>query len=129
MFSTTGRARVLTDAQVRRILRWQRDRRTLVQVARENGVSPNTVYWVIHNGGHYKRAAPLTGVEFRRIREWQRTRKTVIQVARENGVSASTVHAVIRAGGRYKRAPRPVASGSRAEPKNRRNRGGRRARR
>jgi len=52
MFSTHGK-RVLTDAQVRRILQWRRDRKTLVQVARANGVSPGTIYTVIRNGGQY----------------------------------------------------------------------------
>jgi len=92
-----------------------------VQVARENRVSANTVYRVIDNGGHYKRAAPLSEIAFRRLLEWQRTRKTLMQVARENGVSASTVRAAIRSGGRYKRSPPPVPSMSRAKPKNRRN--------
>ena len=56
MFSTSGRARVLTDAQVRRILEWQRNRKTLRQVARENGVSHGTVYKVIHESERYKRS-------------------------------------------------------------------------
>jgi hypothetical protein len=56
MFSTSGRRRILTDAQVRRILEWQRNRKTLVQVARENGVSPRTIYKVIEEGEQYKRS-------------------------------------------------------------------------
>jgi transposase len=55
MFSTKGRARVLTDAQIRQILEWQRTRKTLSQVARENGVSRGTVEAVIRTGGRYKR--------------------------------------------------------------------------
>lgn len=58
MFSTSGRKRTLTDAQVRRILEWQRNRKTLVQVARENGVSPATIYTVIRDGARYKRSPP-----------------------------------------------------------------------
>ncbi len=54
MFSTSGRRRLLTDAQVLRILDWQRTRKTLVQVARENGVSPATIYKVIDESERYK---------------------------------------------------------------------------
>ena len=100
---------MLTDIQVRRILQWQRDRKTLGQVARENGVSCGTIYTVIRNGGHYKRSVPLTDVERHRILEWQRDRKTLDQVAREYGVSSSIIQKVIRTGGRYKKSspPRP----------------------
>jgi transposase-like protein len=38
-----GRPRVLSDAAVEDILSWHRNRRTLKQVARQHGVSPNTV--------------------------------------------------------------------------------------
>jgi transposase len=61
MFSTKGRARVLTDAQVQQILEWQRTRKTLGQVARENGVSRGTVEAVIRTGGRYKRRSLLPG--------------------------------------------------------------------
>lgn len=121
MFSTLGR-RVLTDAQVQRILQWQRDRKTLVQVARENGVSPGTIYRVIDSGGQYKRVLPLTHAELRRVREWQRNRKTLIQVARENEVSTSTILAVIHTGGRYERSALPARSMSRPNSESRRGR-------
>lgn len=58
MFSTSGRRRLLTDAQVLRILEWQRMRKTLIQVARENGVSPGTIYNVIDEGERYKKSPP-----------------------------------------------------------------------
>jgi len=119
MFSTKGRERALTDSQVRRILKWQRDRKTLCQVARENGVSPGTIYTVIRNGGHYKRSLPLTDAERRRVLEWQRNRKTFDQVAREYGVSSSTIREVIRNGGRYKRSPAPAPSMSGRESQGR----------
>jgi len=118
MFSTMGR-RVLTDAQVKRILQWQRDRKTLVQVARENGVSPGTIYRVIDSGGQYKRALPLTRAELRRVHEWQRNRKTFDQVARQYGVSTSTIRKLIRTGGRYKRSRPSVPSMSWPEAKRR----------
>jgi DNA-binding phage protein len=110
MFSTNGRRRALTDIQVRRILQWQRDRKTLGQVARENGVSCGTIYTVIRNGGHYKRSVPLTDAELRRVLEWRRNRKTLDQVAREYGVSSSTIRKVIRTGGRSERSPPPRTS-------------------
>ena len=110
MFSTNGRTRALTDIQVRRILQWQRDRKTLGQVARENGVSCGTIYTVIRNGGHYKRSVPLTDVELRRVLEWRRNRKTLDQVAREYGVSSSTIRKVIRTAGRYKKSLPPGPS-------------------
>jgi DNA-binding CsgD family transcriptional regulator len=107
MFSTHGK-RLLTDMQVRRILQWRRDRKTLGQVARENGVSSGTIYTVIRNGGHYERSLPLTDAQLRRVLKWQRNRKTLDQVARQYGVSASTVREVIRTAGRYKRSPPPA---------------------
>ena len=106
-----------------RILQWQRDRKTLVQVARENGVSPGTIYTVIRNGGHYKRSVPLTNAELRRVLEWQRNRKTFDQVARQYGVSSSTIREVIRSGGRYKRSPPPASAMSWPESKRRAARG------
>lgn len=54
MFSTTGRKRTLTDAQIARIMEWQRNRKTLTQVARENSVSNKTVYAVIRDSERYK---------------------------------------------------------------------------
>ena len=120
MYSTHGR-RLLTDMQVRRILQWRRDRKTLGQVARENRVSSGTIYTVIGNGGHYKRSLPLTPAELRRVLEWQRNRKTLVQVARQYGVSTSTIEEVIRTGGQYGRSPRPAPSMSR--PRNKRRTG------
>jgi DNA-binding CsgD family transcriptional regulator len=119
MFSTKGRTRFLTDAQVHRILQWQRNRKTLLQVARENGVSPGTIYTVIRNGGHYKRSVPLTDAELRRVLEWWRNRKTFDQVARLYGVSTSTIRELIHTGGRYKRPSPPDPSVSRTEAKRR----------
>jgi DNA-binding CsgD family transcriptional regulator len=123
MFSTSGRTRFLTDAQVRRILEWQRNRKTLDQVARENGVSSGTIYTVIRNGGQYKRSLPLTRAELRRVLEWQRNRKTLVQVGRQYGVSESTIRGVIRSGGQYKRSPPPTPSIRRAQTKRRAGRG------
>ena len=54
MFSTAGRKRALTDAQIARIIEWQRNRKTLAQVARDNKVSSGTVYAVIRDSEHYK---------------------------------------------------------------------------
>jgi transposase len=120
MFSTNGRTRALTDAQVRRILQWQRDRKTLGQVARENGVSCGTIYTVIRNGGHYRRSVPLTDAELRRVLEWRRNRKTLDHVAREYGVSSSTIRKVIRrTGGRSEKSPPPRRSMNGPERKRR----------
>ena len=55
MFSTAGGNRLLTDAQVRRVLEWWRNRKTIYQVAREYGVSPGTISRVIQGAGPYKR--------------------------------------------------------------------------
>ena|SRR5579883_2998667 len=96
MFSTSGRIRALTDAQVQRILQWQRDRKTLLQVARENRVSSGTIYRVIHTGGRYKRSTPLTNGELRRVLDWRRNRATLVQVARQYGVSTTTIRKAIR---------------------------------
>ena len=123
MFSTNGRTRTLTDIQIRRILQWQRDRKTLGQVARENGVSCGTIYTVIRNGGRYTRSVPLTDVERHRILEWRRDRKTLNQVAREYGVSSSTIRKVIRTGERYKRSSPPCSSMNFPESERRTGRG------
>ena len=58
MFSTSGRRRALTDAQVSRILEWQRNRKTLGQVARENRVSRRTIYRVLEESEAYKSSPP-----------------------------------------------------------------------
>ena len=123
MFSTNGRTRAVTDTQVRRILQWQRDRKTLGEVARENGVSYGTIYTVIRNGGHYKRSVPLTDAELRRVLEWRRNRITLYQVARQYGVSSSTIREVIRTAGRYKRSPPLAPSMNSPESKRRAGRG------
>jgi DNA-binding CsgD family transcriptional regulator len=123
MFSTSGRARALTDAQVHRILQWQRDRKTLVQVAQEHRVSPGTIYTVIRNRGHYKRAVPLTDSELRRVLEWWYNRKSIDEIARQYGVASSTIRKLISTDGRYKRLPPPIASMSLQESKRRAGRG------
>ena len=123
MFSTNGRPRALTDTQVRRILQWRRDRKTLGQVARENGVSCGTIYTVIRNGGHYKRSVPLTDAELRRVLEWRRNRRTLDRVAQQYGVPSSTIREVIRTGGRYKSFPSPAPSMSSPQSKRRAGRG------
>ena len=119
MFSTSGRTRFLTDAQVHRILQWQRNRKTLLQVSRENGVSCGTIYTVIRNGGQYKRSLPLTAAELRRVFEWQRNRETLARVARHYAVSTSTIRKIIRIDGRYERPPPPAPSMSRLQAKRR----------
>lgn len=58
MYSTKGRPRQVTDAQVAAILAWHRSRKTLKQVARELGMPPSTVEYVIRRGGEYKQASP-----------------------------------------------------------------------
>lgn len=65
MFSTKGRGRALTDEQIRRILEWQRARKTLTQVAREYGVSRATVENVIRTRGEYKHRAPRASSQTR----------------------------------------------------------------
>lgn len=58
MNSTLGRPRALTDAQVADILAWRKSHKTLVQVAREHGVSTETIRNVIRRAGVYKQASP-----------------------------------------------------------------------
>ena len=58
MNSTLGRPRALTDAQVAEILAWRKSHKTLVQVAREHGVSTETIRNVIRRAGVYKQASP-----------------------------------------------------------------------
>jgi hypothetical protein len=58
MNSTVGRPRSLTDAQVARILEWQKNRRTLKQLARELHVSTTTIQSAIRCQGRYKQPSP-----------------------------------------------------------------------
>jgi transposase-like protein len=58
MNSTLGRPRALTDAQVADVLAWHKSHKTLVQVAREHGVSTETIRNLINRGGVYKQASP-----------------------------------------------------------------------
>jgi hypothetical protein len=63
--SSIGRPRKLTDADVRRVLRWharylvwqsmRATIRTQAQLARELGVSPSAIRYVIRCGGRYKK--------------------------------------------------------------------------
>ncbi len=58
MNSTVGRPRALSDAQVEEILAWHRRRKSCKQLAREYGVSPNTIQGVIRRNGQYKQPSP-----------------------------------------------------------------------
>ena len=58
MNSTRGRPRALNDAQVEEILAWHKCRKSLVQVAREHGVSTETIRNLIERGGVYKQPSP-----------------------------------------------------------------------
>ena len=70
MNSTVGRPRALSDAQVAEILAWHRNRKSCRQLAREYGVSPNTIQGVIRRNGHYKQPSPeLRGVVTARRRQ------------------------------------------------------------
>src|SRR5262245_14021271 len=56
--SILGRPRRLTDEQIADILEWHHNRKSYKQVARENGVSVNTIKYVIRINGEYKQCAP-----------------------------------------------------------------------
>jgi transposase len=51
----TGRRRILSVAEMEPLLQWYRTRKTRRQLARELGLSDNTVCKVIKQGGQYKR--------------------------------------------------------------------------
>jgi transposase-like protein len=77
MNSTRGRPRALTDAQVAEVLAWYKSRKTLVQVAREHGVSTETIRNLIRCGGVYKQPSPelrAAVVQARRelVKSWDR---------------------------------------------------------
>jgi transposase len=57
-FSTVGRPRKATQAQVEIILEWRRNRKTLAQLARELGLSQSTVENVLRQRGKYKQPPP-----------------------------------------------------------------------
>ncbi len=58
MNSTVGRPRALSDAQVEAILAWHGSRKSLKQVARDYGVSTNTIQNIISRNGKYKQPSP-----------------------------------------------------------------------
>ena len=72
-YSTTGRPRKITDAQIVEILAWHRSKMNNIQMAARFGISSNTLENIVRTGGtHYKQASP----EFRpRALIQQRTRR------------------------------------------------------
>jgi len=58
MYSTKGRPRQVTDAQVQRILEWHRNRKSLRVFAAEMGLKKSTVQHVIDRKGQYKQPSP-----------------------------------------------------------------------
>jgi len=68
MYSTLGRPRQVTDAQVKQILEWHASRKTLVQFAAEMGLSRSLVSYVIQRGGHYKQISPERRTEAAALR-------------------------------------------------------------
>jgi hypothetical protein len=58
MYSTRGRPRQITDAQVEAILEWHRNRKPLRVFAAEIGLKPSTVQYVIERNGRYKQPSP-----------------------------------------------------------------------
>jgi len=58
-YSTTGRPRRLTDAQIAEILEWHESRRTNRQMAERYGIARGTLENIIRtHGQHYKQASP-----------------------------------------------------------------------
>jgi transposase len=58
-YSTTGRPRRLTDAQIAEILQWYQSRLTNSQMAERYGIARGTLENIIRtNGQHYKQASP-----------------------------------------------------------------------
>lgn len=58
MYSTKGRPRLVTDAQVEQILEWHRNRKSLRVFAAELGLKASTVQRVIELNGQYKQPSP-----------------------------------------------------------------------
>jgi hypothetical protein len=58
-YSTTGRPRRLTDAQIAEILKWYQSRLTNRQMAARYGIARGTLENIIRtHGEHYKQASP-----------------------------------------------------------------------
>jgi DNA-binding transcriptional regulator YhcF (GntR family) len=126
--STRGKRRVLNDAQVQRILRWNlqvqewNEKRmkvpTLRAFARANGIDPRTV------------TRQLPGLDRKiellmRIRRWHRALSELLEaraqldtlrgLAREFRVSDNTIQSVIRRRGEYKQASPELLDEARAQ--------------
>lgn len=58
-YSTLGRPRALTQAQIDEVLEWARNRMSALAKARSLGISPSTLAKIVASGGsHYKSAPP-----------------------------------------------------------------------
>jgi hypothetical protein len=68
MYSTRGRPRLVTDAQVQAIMEWHRNHKPIRVLARELGLSTATIYWVIKRGGQFKQPSPEKRERFLRER-------------------------------------------------------------
>lgn len=71
MYSTRGRPRQITDAQVEAIMEWHRNRKPLRVFAAEIGLKASTIQYVIERSGKYKLPSPEqreTAVTQRRTR-------------------------------------------------------------
>jgi hypothetical protein len=79
MYSTKGRPRQVTDAQVQAILAWHRNRKTLLAFAKEIGLSTTTIQNIIKSNGAYKQPSP----EKRELILGERRRR--LQHLREDG--------------------------------------------
>jgi hypothetical protein len=58
MYSTSGRPREITDAQVEAILEWHRTHKPMRVFAREQNLKPRTIYYVIKRYGQFKQPSP-----------------------------------------------------------------------
>ncbi len=76
--STRGRPRLLTDAQVKRIMDWYRSPRSIRELAQAMGVTQSVIEHCIHIGGHYKQASPES---IAAVREMNRSRRQRLRKA------------------------------------------------
>jgi DNA-binding phage protein len=110
-YSTTGGRRIASDWVVRRALKWQRERKTAVQIARELGVTTTTLYKAV-KGANVRRSArfpgrprKLRGEALALARRWYRMRRTRRQLAQELGLSRTVLGRLLQIKGQYKAAP------------------------
>jgi hypothetical protein len=112
-YSTLGRPRTLSDAQVAQILAWQNQRMTRAQKARSLGIPFTTLQYILMSrGANYVPKSPdqirsgrprsVSDALITEVLTWHAQRMTRAELARHMGIKVWAIGHVITSGGLYK---------------------------